>query len=384
MVFFLLVWFAAHAYIAWRADSLPWVRRRVPRPLLVALASLLSVTYLGARVLDRLVPGALARPAELVAATWIGVALLALVSLLAVDVVTAFGLLFRRHVPRLRAGAFAVAGVLSAVALVQGLRPPAVASYEVALPGLPAERDGTVLVLVSDLHLGSILGRSWLEARIDEIAALRPDLVAVCGDVFEGDSPREADLASSLRRLTAPLGIFAVTGNHEFHGGVSGRAGLLEQAGFRVLRDGWSEAAAGLVVAGVDDLTARRRRPDAPAAIDRALAGRPRGAAILLSHSPLWPERAAAAGAGLMLSGHTHDGQIWPFGFVTRRRYPLMAGRYVVNGMVVIVSRGTGTWGPPMRLFRRGEIVRIVLRRRAPALAIHATGRRPGIPNRSR
>ena len=367
MIAFLLAWFGANAYIAWRLDSLPPVRRRVPRLALAALFTLLSLGYLLARILDRFAPPALARPAEIAAATWIGVALLMLVCLLAVDVVTGFGLLFRRHVPRLRAGGFAAAGLLSTFALVQGLRPPAVVSYDVALRGLPAEREGTVVVLLSDLHVGAILGRGWLEARIDEVAALRPDLVAVCGDVFEGDSPREAALASSFRRLSTPLGVFAVTGNHELHGFGSGRAGLLETAGFTVLSDGWREAAPGLVVAGVDDLTARRHRPGAPGAIDRALAGRPPGAAILLSHSPLWPERAAAAGAGLMLCGHTHDGQIWPFGLVTRRLYPLMGGRYDVSGMTVIVGRGTGTWGPPMRLFRRGEIVRIVLRRAASA-----------------
>ncbi len=362
MSFFLLAWFAAHAYIAWRAASLPPFRGRRARLLLAALAVTLSLAWIAGRVLDRVGPAWLARPVEIAGATWIGVALLALVCLLAVDVVTAFGLLFRRHVPRLRAGALGAAGLLSAFALVQGLRPPAVVSYEVSIPGLPAERDGTVVVLVSDLHVGSILGKGWLEARLAEIASLRPDLVAVCGDVFEGDSPREAELAASFRRLSAPLGVFAVTGNHELHGSGPGRAGLLEQAGFRVLRDGWVEAAPGLVVAGVDDLRALRRRPETPAAIDRALSGRPPGAAILLSHSPLFTERAAGAGAGLVLAGHTHDGQIWPFGFVTRRRYPLMAGRYDVNGATVIVGRGTGTWGPPMRLFRRGEIVRVVLR----------------------
>ena len=93
-----------------------------------------------------------------------------------------------------------------------------------------------------------------------------------------------------------------------------------------------------------------------------ALANRPPGAAILLSHSPLQAGAAAAAGAGLMLSGHTHDGQIWPFGYLVRLSYPLLGGRYEVDGMPVIVCRGTGTWGPRMRLWRPSEILRITLR----------------------
>jgi predicted MPP superfamily phosphohydrolase len=120
--------------------------------------------------------------------------------------------------------------------------------------------------------------------------------------------------------------------------------------------------AAGLVLAGVDDLTARQQlgREDHP--LERALANRPSGATILLSHSPWQADVAARLGAGLMLSGHTHNGQLWPFNYLVGLKYPLLGGRYDVGGMSVIVSRGTGTWGPRMRLWRPGEIVRITLR----------------------
>ena len=97
-------------------------------------------------------------------------------------------------------------------------------------------------------------------------------------------------------------------------------------------------------------------------AVERALGGRPHGATILLSHTPWQAEAAAKAGAGLMLAAHTHGGQIWPFNYVSATRYPLQAGWYVVDGMPVIVSRGTGTWGPRMRLWRPSEILRVTLR----------------------
>jgi predicted MPP superfamily phosphohydrolase len=137
---------------------------------------------------------------------------------------------------------------------------------------------------------------------------------------------------------------------------------LLEAAGFEVLRDRWSEVLPGLIVAGVDDLTARQQFGDGTGHVARALNGHLAGAVVLLSHSPLEATQAARAGVGLMLSGHTHAGQIWPFGYLVRLRYPLLAGRYDVDGMPVIVCRGTGTWGPPMRLWRRSEILRITLR----------------------
>jgi len=137
---------------------------------------------------------------------------------------------------------------------------------------------------------------------------------------------------------------------------------VMESAGFTVLRDRTEELAPGLVVAGVDDLTARQQFGDGTANVAGVLEDRPRGAVILLSHSPLEAQQSALAGAGLMLCGHTHAGQIWPFNYVVQLRYPLLAGRYDVERMPVIVCRGTGTWGPPMRLWRPSEMLRITLR----------------------
>jgi hypothetical protein len=156
--------------------------------------------------------------------------------------------------------------------------------------------------------------------------------------------------------------VWAVTGNHEYYAGVEQCVRLFQDAGYNVLRDAWAEVTPGLVVAGVDDLTARRQfgRGDHP--LERALTNRPSGATILLSHSPWQAEVAAKLGAGLMLSGHTHNGQIWPFSYLVRLRYPLLGGWYKIGSMPVIVCRGTGTWGPRMRLWQPGEIVRIKLR----------------------
>jgi hypothetical protein len=255
-----------------------------------------------------------------------------------------------------------VAGVvLSIVALVQGLRPPVVQSYEVRLAGLPLEMDKTVLVAMSDLHLGSLIGKRWLAARAAQVRELRPDLVVFLGDLFEGHGQLQDELLSVLRGISAPLGVWAVTGNHEFHGG-SRSMRLFDETGIQLLRNRWVELRPGFILAGVDDLTAQYRAGRDGDLITPALSDQAPGATILLSHTPWQAEKAARAGAGLMLCGHTHGGQIWPFGYLARRTYPLLAGRYEVDGMPVIVSRGTGTWGPRMRLWRPSEILRITLR----------------------
>jgi predicted MPP superfamily phosphohydrolase len=116
-----------------------------------------------------------------------------------------------------------------------------------------------------------------------------------------------------------------------------------------------------------DDLFNTLFRLEAGNRIEKALQGHPVNAAtILVSHTPWSAETAAQAGVSLMLSGHTHEGQIWPFNYVVGLTHPFLAGRYEVNGMPLVVCRGTGTWGPRMRLWRRGEIARITLRRRQP------------------
>ena len=116
------------------------------------------------------------------------------------------------------------------------------------------------------------------------------------------------------------------------------------------------------MLAGVDDLTNHHRSGLDANLVTKALAVPSDGATILLSHTPWSAEGAAKSGAGLMLCGHTHGGQSWPFGYIVKRIYPLLSGRYDVDGMTVIVSRGAGTWGPRMRLWEPGEIVRVILR----------------------
>jgi predicted MPP superfamily phosphohydrolase len=349
-----------HLYVFSRSASVPFVKRHVPRKIFIGAGVILWAIFFFGRVIGHGGTGLLAGILEFLGMTWMAFLFLIFISLLAMDLATLFGLLVPRLSPSLRGWALLVGVVLSVIALFQGLRPPVVEKYEVTLPGLPEAMDGTVLVALSDMHLGSQLGERWLAARVAQVNAQGPDVVVLLGDIFEGHGPPTDKLIATLKGLSAPLGIWAVPGNHEFHGG--GDMRLFERVSFKLLRNGWAEVRPGLVLSGVDDLTSRRRRGQGGDAISQALVGRPPGATILLSHTPWQAERAAKAGVGLMLSGHTHGGQIWPFDYLVRKRYPLLEGRYEVNGMAVIVCRGTGTWGPRMRLWRPSEILRVTLR----------------------
>jgi uncharacterized protein len=365
--FLLAAWTLLHFYVLLRAASVPFVARHLSRRALYLVGGALWATVFVLPFAGHQVTGALARWVELTAMSWLASLFLVATCLLAVDLVTCFGLVLRHRAPTLRGWGLIAGAALTLIAIVQGVRPPVVRSSEVTLPGLPADADGTVVVAISDLHLGNLLGADWLGARVEQIETLHPDVLVLLGDIVEGHGADEGSLQPVLRRLTAPLGVLAVTGNHEWHGGRGAGPGILDRAGLTTLHDRWVAVRPGLVVAGVDDLDVRHDLGSPGGYVRRALEGRPPGATVLLSHSPLQVSTAASLGVGLMLAAHTHGGQIWPFDLIVRLSYRYIAGRYDVDGMPLIVCRGTGTWGPRMRLWLPSEILKITLRSGPPA-----------------
>lgn len=354
----LTAWALEHVYLYRRVAPLLGPKGTGLRRAGLLAVLFASLLYPVGRVMARLFPGKVAYALEFTGALWMGVLFLAVAFLLAVDLGTLFGRLAPQRVEALRTMALAGSLLLGSFALLQGLRPPAVTVRPLALPGLPASLAGKTLLQVSDLHLGTLLGRRWLSRLGETLAALDPDLLVVTGDLVDGHVPDVEPLVPLLRQWRAPLGKYAVLGNHEFYGGAEPAADLLRRAGFRVLRQEAVEAAPGLFLAGVDDLTARRQFRLGGDPLEEALKDlTPDHPCILLSHSPLRAEEAAARGVSAMLSGHTHAGQIWPFGWLVRIFYPRLRGAYAVGPLSLYVCRGTGTWGPPMRLFRRGEVV---------------------------
>lgn len=350
-----------HAYVFWRASSVPFLKRHIGDRTLTGLCIALWFAFFLGRVYGHDGTGPLARHVETVGMTWMAILFLLSVSLMATEVVTGFGFFMPRIAPKMRGFALVTGMALAVIAQIQGMRPPQISSYEVYLNDLPEALDGTVLLAMSDLHVGSQRDSAWLRERIAQVRGEHPDMVVLLGDLFEGHGAPDSGLLPALKGLTAPLGVWAVPGNHEFHRGGGDGLALIEQAGIHVLFNRWVEARPGLILAGIEDLTSIRRSGRGDDPLPEALAGRPRGATILLSHTPWEYEEAAGLGVDLMLSGHTHGGQIWPFGLVVRLSYPLLAGRYEVKGMTVIVCRGTGTWATRMRLWQPGEILRVTL-----------------------
>ncbi len=227
----------------------------------------------------------------------------------------------------------------------------------VSLPGLPESWRGRRAVLMSDIHLGHVNGEPFSRRLVAMARALEPDIVFIPGDLFDGTEVDLDHLVTPFKELDAQFGIFFTTGNHEEFGGTAEKVRAIARAGIRVLQNE-KVIVDGLQIAGVswgDSLSPIRLR-----AVLERMQLNPSEASILLNHMPSRLPMIEHAGVNLMLSGHTHGGQVFPFTWMTRRVFGRFTyGFHRFGAMQVYTSTGAGTWGPPMRVGTHCEIVLI-------------------------
>ena len=235
---------------------------------------------------------------------------------------------------------------------------------------LPAGVERVRIAHITDVHLGWIIQEERLDRILDVVRAARPDVLVSTGDLVDGDMEFRDEEVALFRGLNLPLGMYAVTGNHEFHVGVRQAIDFKERAGMRVLRNEYLHAG-GLLFVGMDDPSVRRFGGDLPPE-QGILASLPDDAfVVLLKHQPSVVQESIGL-FDLQLSGHTHGGQIWPFYWLTRMAYEYRPGLRALSPSrrggeayaaetsresSVYVSNGAGTWGPPLRFFAPPEVV---------------------------
>jgi uncharacterized protein len=242
---------------------------------------------------------------------------------------------------------------------------PEVTEKVLRIPRLPKALEGLSLVQLTDLHVGVYLQRHFLEELVRRANALRPDLIALTGDLVDGDVPTLGPFVSALGGLRSRYGTHFVTGNHEYHSGVEPWCAYLERLGVNVLRNrrvSVGDAGGSFDLLGVDDWSGGGRGRRSGYDLERALADRdPERAAVLLAHQPANFQVAAHKGVDLQLSGHTHGGQLLPMTLLIGLQWEYTAGLYRHEDSHIYVSRGCGFWGPPMRVGSPPEIVKLVL-----------------------
>jgi hypothetical protein len=252
----------------------------------------------------------------------------------------------------------ALAAGFVALAAWHGAEIPRPKRVEVTIKNLPKELDGFTIAQISDLHLGRMIKLERLEKIAGIINTQRPDLLVITGDFAESREPMPDGTCGVIKGIYARYGKAAVLGNHDLFTGGTALAEFLEDCGVKVLRGTAYEPVPGLVVAGVDDL----RRKDGAAVRKLAAVLDRSKPLIFLSHQPQGFDEITAAGAGLVLSGHTHKGQIFPFGPLERHMFKYFYGLYKAGNFSVYVTSGAGAWGPPLRLFADAELPLLVLR----------------------
>ena len=220
------------------------------------------------------------------------------------------------------------------------------------------------IAVASDIHLGTIIGRERLNEIVDKINSVHADLVLLPGDIVDEDLAPvvNQNLGEMLRTIKAKYGVYAITGNHEYIGGVEEAVKYLTEHGIRVLRDEVVKVNGSIVLVGREDrsisqFNGKKRKPLAElmTGVDK------RYPIILMDHQPFGLNEAVEQGADLQLSGHTHHGQLWPFNVITNAIYELSWG-YLRKGQTQFyVSSGVGTWGPPVRLGNTPEIIHLRL-----------------------
>jgi len=391
MSFFLLIFFLLYGGMHCYAFRRITTALTFPVPLRVCLALFMSAMVVMPMAVRLTEKGGFERAAIVMAHSgyaWMGLLFLFFCASITIDLCRVLlrlaGHLAGKEMPLIAISgfnAFLLAGACSLIIAIYGYTEALDIRTErvvVASRKIPADIGRITVVQISDVHLGLIVGKERLDRIVGEIRKANPDILVSTGDLVDSQIDGMTAMAAALRELKPRFGTYAVTGNHEYYAGISRALEFTRKAGFTVL-GGDSRDVAGIRLAGVADPVAWRMGAGGADQEKTALANHSSGQfTLLLKHRPT-VEKGSMGHFDLQLSGHTHQGQIFPFTMVTRLLYPLTSGlTNLAGGGSLYVSRGTGTWGPPIRFLAPPEITVIELVRPEILGAGHQPAGNPG------
>jgi hypothetical protein len=306
----------------------------------------------------------------LIGSTWLAFLLYAILFLLLIDIVRGLNFFFHFLPPNevLRAENIPLKlmiGVITAVSMIviAGVitaSSPVVRTVDIKIAKKGGIENSLNIVMASDIHLGNIVGRKKFQHLADTINSLGPDIVLFPGDFFDETlGPVVKDhMGGLVESVRAKYGVFAVTGNHEYIGGVVEAVNFMTQHKIRVLRDEAVEINGSFILAGREDKSINRFTDSKRKSLEEILIGKNlKLPVILMDHQPYAIDESVKNGIDLHLSGHTHNGQLWPLNYITSSIFEISFGHKKVKDTNVYVSNGYGTWGPPVRTSGRPEIV---------------------------
>ncbi|MDR1835199.1 MAG: metallophosphoesterase [Fusobacteriaceae bacterium] len=344
-----------------------------PRILYMALYWLAAFSFFPSRYVETRFPPFLGKALTWIGSFWIVALIYFFLAVLFLDALRLanhirpfFPAAVLRNYPRAKyVTAIVILGVVGAVVLGGHInsRIPRIRELEFSVDKKAGDLKKLDIVLLSDLHLGNIIGRSRLKKIVDKINALHPDVVLIPGDVVDrGVEPViKENMGEEFERIQSVYGVFACAGNHEYFGSVEKASAYLNAHNVTVLRDSAVKVADAFYVIGREDRSAPRRglaRKGLKELMDGMETKLP---VIVLDHQPYDLGDTAAVGADVQFSGHTHYGQFWPVNHIVKAIYEVAWGYKKIGNTHFYVTNGVGTWGPPVRVGNRPEIVHIRL-----------------------
>jgi uncharacterized protein len=366
----LIIHSAINFYIFNRGWQALELHTKVRIPYLI-LCIILGLSFFLGRVLERYLPSTMSEIFVWIGSFWFAAMLYFLLIIILLDLarllnhwIPIFSLLTRNYA-QLKYITLVVSAISVGIIIIIGYinaRTLQVKTLHLTI-NKPSEHQELNLVIVSDIHLGTIIGRNRFCKIVDRINSLNPDLVLMPGDIVDEDLAPvvRGNLGDALKNIRPKFGVVASTGNHEFIGGVDRATQYLKEHNVILLRDEVLKLN-GIYIVGREDRTItqfigkqRQSLADLMAKVDVTCP------VILLDHQPFNLQEAVNCGVDLQLSGHTHHGQLWPVNYITEAIYEISWG-YMQKGKThFYVSCGVGTWGPPARLGSRAEIINIKL-----------------------
>ena len=335
----------------------------------------IAAAYVVGRVLEKVYLSALSDAFTWVGSFWLAAMVYLLMAVIAIDLlrlVNHFAPFLSKIIPEaiLTRPYFITIGIATAVFLLifaghLNALLPRTNQVNISLPKKIDSRDNLRIAMVSDIHLGTVISTNRLGKIIDHINSVEPDIILIPGDLVDEDLAPviRQNLGAMFSKLEAPLGVYASTGNHEYIGGANAAVHYLRKHSLKVLRDTAVQVLPNLWIIGRDDVESKRFAGEQRKSLNEIMANIPEtDVSIVLDHQPKAYDEAMAAGVDLILSGHTHHGQMWPFNYITQAMFPLSWGYEKFGDMHAYVSSGIGTWGPPVRIGNRPEVVVISLR----------------------
>ncbi len=380
----------AHVYLYWRIAK-TWVSSTKGRVLTAFLLLLSAVALVFGHFWLRKISPTTYGTASVAIYAWLGFLAILLPLFVALEIPRLLYCLFGKIIslstgrplkdhPSLSKFCFTVALFtaigLSGYALYGGLKTPEIVEVTVESPILPKSFDGFRIVQLTDVHLGNHYQGKFVDRLVELTNAEKPDLVVITGDLFDAKPDEVIPFAEGFKNLTARQGVYFVTGNHEYtHAAPEVWSEALKKLGVRTLeneRVSLQKDGNSIDLMGVEEFYAARHKNGHLCDLEKAVQGRSsKRFSILLAHQPEIIDQAAKANIDLVLSGHTHGGQFWPWGHFFYRVVPRFKGlnKPYLKGLhqhsertQIYISEGTGGWGPPFRLGSRSEISLITLR----------------------